>query len=118
METKCIEIRDHGTCIPALAIKMIGSNEIERGFFSRCGYPLNNPLHPGDWPAVVLMELNKQQATSDPYEWGGRTYPVAHNYIYENFDSIPEGSVVDVRVILGEAETPAEPEIMESTNAA
>jgi len=104
MLTKCIEIRDHGTCIPAMAFKMAADGEVEHRFFWRCGYPQ-------DGSAVILMELNHQKATSDPYEWGGRTYPVAHNYICEHFDEIPEGGVVDVRVILGEADAPAPAEI-------
>lgn len=89
METKCIEIRDEGTCIPAMAFKMAAGDPVEDRFFWRCGYPR-------DGSTVILMELNRQKATSDPYE---------------HFDEIPNGGVVDVRVILGENDTPATREI-------
>ena len=104
MYIKCIEIRDHATCIPAIAIKMEYSDLIEHKFLWRCGYPQ-------DGNGVVLMKLDDQKATSDPYEWGGRTMPAAHLYILENWDNIKSGDVVDSRVYLKETDQPAEAEI-------
>jgi hypothetical protein len=106
MITKCLEIRDEGTCIAAIAMKMAAANSIESRFFWRVGYPL-------DGHAVVLMNLSDQRATSDPYGWGGgaRTMPIAHNWIIDHFDELTEGQVVDVRVIQGWAEKPAQAEI-------
>ena len=105
MEIKCFEIRDEGTCIPAIGIKMASKNLIEQAFLQRCGYPI-------DGTAVVLMQLSDQKASSDPYEWGGRTMPVAHNYIIENFTNLTNGQVIDVRVILKETATPAVAEVL------
>ena len=104
MITKCIEVRDEGTCMPVLAIKMKAANLIEDRFLRRCGYPR-------DGRVVVLMHLSDQKASSNPWHFGGRTWPVAHEYIIEHFDELLEGAVVDVRVILSETDTPAAPEI-------
>ena len=104
MITKCIEVRDEGTCMPMLAIKMRPDSRVEAHFLWRCGYPR-------DGHGVVLMHLSNQKASSDPYEFGGRTWPAAHAYIIQHFDELMEGAVVDVRVILGEAHEPAAPEV-------
>lgn len=110
MITKCIEIRDEGTCIAALAIQMDPAGPIEEHFLWHCGYPR-------DSLGVVLMRLSDQQATSDPYGWrgDGRTMPAAHSWIIDQFDQLVAGQVVDVRVILGEADTPAPAEIYAPT---
>ncbi len=100
METKVLEIRDEGTHIPALAIKMLADNEVSEYYIHyRTGYSR-------DGSGVVLMMLSNQKASSDPYEWGGRTMPVAHNYIIEHFDTLSDGDVVDVSFILGETKEP------------
>lgn len=108
METKMVEIRDSGTTIAALAIKMTGANDIEKRFLSHCGYPLKDPKH----FSVILVKLSDCRSTNDPYEWGGgRTMPNAHIHIIKNWDSIIPGDVIDVEVILGERETPKSPEV-------
>ena len=106
MKTKCIEIRDWATCIPVLAIKMEAANPIEAAFlWRRCGYPQ-------DGSTVVLMKLDSQEASYDPYWWSdGRTMGNAHLWITAHWDEIKEGSVVDVRLILGEEQEPATPEV-------
>lgn len=110
MRTRLIEIRDEGTCIPAIAMQMWASNAVEAAFYRRCGYPQDRPY------SIILMELNYQRATSDPYEWGGRTNPVVHDWLIENFDTVCEGQVIDVRVLLKEHLTPVDPEIFRSTS--
>lgn len=109
MQTKMIEIRDDGTTIPAVAIRMAPANEIEDQFLWREGYPR-------DGSGVVLMRLADQKATSDPYEWpalssGTRTMCAAHLYVLEHWDRLADGSVVDARVWFGEATEPVGPEI-------
>ena len=104
MIIKAIEIRDEATCVPAIAIKMAPANGIQDRFLWRCGYPR-------DGHGVVLMRLADQKATSDAYEWGDRTQKAAHLYIEEHFNELSDGDVVDVRVVLGESDIPAAPEI-------
>ena len=110
MFMKCVEIRDHATCIPAIAFKMIAADAIEDSFLWCCGYPR-------DGSGVVLMKLHDQRAHSDPYDWvGNRTMRVAHLWIEQWWDRIESGDVVDVRVILGETAVPASPEIHRGVN--
>lgn len=109
MKTKMLEIRDHGTCIPAVAIKMESANEVEHKFLWRCGYPR-------DGSSITLLRLGDQRATNDPYEWPSitgdrRTMPAAHLYILEHWEELRDGSVVDVRVYTGEATEHCSPEI-------
>lgn len=100
MIVKAIEIRDSGTFIPALAIKMEADNEAQRYLLARVGFY--------DAQGVVLMRINDQKATADPYEWGNnpRTMIHAHQWVLENFDYIEDGDVIDVEFILGETKTP------------
>lgn len=98
MITKVIEIRDRATCIPAVAIRMQAANEGQGYLLRRCGFP-------PDGHGLVMMKLENQRATSDMYEWGGRTMQVAHRYIEEHFDALHDGDVIDVEFILGEVAT-------------
>ncbi len=102
MTIKMFEIRDHATCIPALAFRISGDDgPIAR----RAGF--------GDVGCVYLVMLATEKAAYDPYSdvWGNaRTMRHAHLYISEHFDDLQDGQVVDVRVILGEATEPAEAE--------
>ena len=105
MKTKMIEIRDDGTCIPALVIKMEAANAVEECYMWRTGYPR-------DGSSIVLMRLSDQETKVDPYEWGtSRTMPLAHNWLCDHFDDIEEEAVLDVRFISGVRDNPVEPEI-------
>lgn len=97
MITKILEIRDEGTFIPCLAIKMIPANQDQEYYLhDRCGYPQ-------DFTSIMVTNLNgERHASADPYFWVDRTWNVAHNYITENFDDLKDGDVVDVSFILGE----------------
>lgn len=100
MKLKILEIRDEGTHIPVLAIKMESTTPIEQYYLNyRCGFPK-------DGNAVVVMKLDDQKATSDMYDWGGRTMPVAHKYIEERFGELEDGDVIDVEFILHETSAP------------
>lgn len=109
MKAKALEIRDEATFIPALAVDMNPSveehlapkeTEGQRYLLHRCGYSCDGR------PNIILTRLSGDgQATNDPYAWGGRTWPVAHNYIIEHWDELRDGDVVDVSFILGETPT-------------
>lgn len=104
METKFLEIRDRGTCIPVMAQKLTATNFKERQILSRYGW--------GEGAGIVVTRLDAVEATNDPYQWGcSRTMRVAHEYIDNNYDVIHNYSVVDVRVILEEATELAQSEI-------
>jgi hypothetical protein len=129
MIAKALEIRDHGTFIPALAVDMnprppypkdgtmtedefrvsVEASTAQRYLLRRCGYACDGR------PNVIVTRLDGNgQATNDPYAWGGRTWPVAHKYIIENWENLRDGDVVDVSFILGETRTS---KVSEAANA-
>jgi hypothetical protein len=109
VETKLVEVRDIGTFIPALVIRMTAENESQGYLMGRAGF-LKPPLQ--FQPSVILMKLSDQEATADSYAWksGARTMPVAHEWLLDHFDDIEDGSVVDVEFILGETNEPKKSE--------
>ena len=119
MKVKALEIRDEATFIAALAVDMnpsVGEHwtpeelNAQRYLLRRCGYPCDGK------PNVILTRLNGSgEATNDPYEWGGRTWHVAHNYIIAHWAELRDGDVVDVQYILGETDKPKLSEQMEAT---
>lgn len=114
MQVKCLEIRDKGTFIAALAVDMnpgmIGGSDPDtwtnrRYLLRRCGYACDGE------PNIILARLDGGgQATNDPYEWGDRTWSVAHKHIIEHWAELKDGDVVCVEHILGER---AEPNVSE-----
>lgn len=101
METKILEIRDKGTMIAALCVNMNPANDVQRYYLRRYGYPCDGR------PNIMVTHANGgQKASNDPYEWGGRTWPYAHNYIIEHWDELKDGDVVCVETILGERQSP------------
>jgi hypothetical protein len=122
MIVKAIEIRDKGTFIPAMAIKMVplfvpelgahaaserDQSERERYLLYRAGYGFEDPC-------VVLCRMDanggSRNASYDPYGWGDRTFKVAHDYIIEHFDELESGAVVDVEFLLSETKEPKKSE--------
>ena len=94
MTTKLLEVRDAGTLVPVLAIQVSGAD----GYLMRhAGF--------GDEPMIWLINLVRQAAHWDPYDWpttSGRTMPIAHHYIGEHWRELQDHDVVDVEFILGE----------------
>lgn len=103
MKTKLVEIRDVATRIAAIAIKTQGDTAEEQQLFRMEGFGEHS---------VLLLRPEQQKMFCDPFMWDNRrTMTTAHRYIEEHFDELPDASVVDVEVILGESETPKISEI-------
>jgi len=97
MTTKLLEIRDRGTCVPAMAIQV---SSTDGPIMRRAGY--------GDCGSILLIMLVHPKVQYDPFAWDNRrTMGNAHHWIEQNWDDVKDGQVVDVRVILGETATPA-----------
>lgn len=108
MITKLFEIRDRATFIPAIAIKTEPAGEAERYLLGRAGYGTKVEHQAAH---VLLARLvGNTQMLSDLDDWGGRTMPIAHEYIKAHFDELETGAVVDVQYILGERDRPKESE--------
>lgn len=96
METKLLEIRDSGTFIPAMAIRV----SAEDGYLvRRAGF--GSPL-------VILIHLETMESEYAPHDWKGmaRTMPAAHQWLEKHWDEAAADSVIDVQFILGETELP------------
>ncbi len=127
MNTKLLEIRDKGTFIPVLAVDMnsepdpmveeLARDEADLGpslqdhaartyLLRRCGYPCDGRPNIG----ITHLSADGKPFWNDPYGWGGRTYPVAHNFIIEHWAELRDGDVVDVQFILGETAAPKKSE--------
>jgi len=101
MKTKVLEIRDRGTFIPALAVRLSrdGAGDIAVNYLARrSGY--------GDEGCVLLTHLGGgKMAQCDPYAWNDRTWHVAHLFITDNWEGLKNGDVIDVEYILAETKT-------------
>jgi hypothetical protein len=105
MKVKLLELRDDGTFIPLLCVDMnpdVYMHQAQRYLLRRCGYPCDGRPN----IAITHLAADGHKCSNDPYHWGGRTYPVAHNFIIEHWDELKDGDVVDVEYILGESPAP------------
>lgn len=114
METKLFEIRDEGTHIPALAVRLNSETEEEQYVLRRAGFGPSAAEH-GTF--VVLMSLNEiHRCEYSPCGWTGpRTMPQAHLFIVENWHKMKSGDVVDVQFVLGETTEPKKSERFNQT---
>ena len=101
MTAKMFEIRDDGTCIPILAVRLDPTNESDRWLLSRAGFG-SSAKDQSRYIQLCQVHGGEGRTACDPYDWPGRTYGVAHKYIIENFETLASGDVVDVEFILGE----------------
>lgn len=105
IETKLFEIRDRGTFIPALAVKIANANIFpplnkENFLLSRAGYV-------GEYILLTMLE-HTTRCFGYSEHWGHtvRTMRIAHQYIEQHFDTLDSGAVIDVEYILGETASP------------
>ncbi len=103
MIVKTLEIRDTGTFIPALAIQLDPRDGKDLFLLARAGFGAS-PEQQREY--VVLIHLQRMQVQYDPHSWPNRTMVVAHMHISEEFEKLPNGAVVDVEFITGDATTP------------
>lgn len=95
MQTKLLEVRDHTTRIPVLAMAIGPDSEAAAALLRRCGLT--------DSKGVVILNLKDQTAQKDFCGWkNSPTMATAHAYIDGRFDKLSDGDVVDVEYILGD----------------
>lgn len=113
MIAKTIEIRDDGTFISALAVKLEPSCEADRYLLARSGYG-TTPERQSEYVLLMRLDGGFGAYNCDPHCWGGvaRTMPVAHEWLLKHFDEIESGAVVDVEYILGVRSEPKTSEAM------
>jgi hypothetical protein len=103
MTCKTIEVRDAGTFIPALAIRLDPADERDRWLLARAGFGTDAASQS---TYVLLINLVKN-APYDAFGHGpARTLGVVHRHLNDHFDELGNGAVVDVEFLLGERATP------------
>lgn len=104
LENKLIEVRDAGTFIPTLAIKLVSDASPGAYLLRRAGY--------GGYGSetnhyVLFMRIGggHTEMNYDPYSWkhiNGRTMHEAHKILIERWADFESGDVLDVEFELGE----------------
>jgi hypothetical protein len=108
MDCKMIEVRDRGTFIPMLAVRLGSGDDQERWLLSQAGFGRTSQ----DQKQYVLLAnisggTGHYRATCDKVDWTtrDRTRFSVHAYIEKHWEEILPGAVVDVEFILGESLT-------------
>ena len=101
MITKLFEVRDSGTLIPVMAVRLKSNSEAESWLLTRSGYG-GSPHDQGRYVLVCTIDGGDGVLHSDKYQWRSRAMSVAHGYISAHFDDLKSGDVIDVQYILGE----------------
>jgi len=101
-EIKLFEVRDRGTFVPAMAIRV---NDDDDPLLGRAGFGLH--------PLVILIPMSRFPTTAnyDARAWGDRTFATAHDYIERTWNTLIDGDVIDVEYILGETAKPKTSEV-------
>jgi hypothetical protein len=102
---KVFEVRDVGTFIPAIAIKLAVSSDAERYLLKCSGYEVNDE---GVVPHLVLFgKLNgKSKLCFDVYDQDSSTMQQAHPHVQDNWYSLASGEVIDVEFVRGDSKEP------------
>lgn len=106
MEVKLIEIRDKGTFIPAMAIRLYADEGTpDHWLLRRAGYDATQIENEFAEPYIILAKLDGLEAHYDPFDWPNRrTMGTVHRHLIELWDEIKSGDVIDVEFILGETQ--------------
>jgi hypothetical protein len=115
MQVRILEVRDEGTFISVVAVRMFPETgpdgrqyDRQKYLLRRVGYPCDDP----DRAQVLLARANGDgHAYSDPYQWvGSRTMQWAHVWILEHWAELRDGDVVDAEFAAGLREAPRQSE--------
>src|SRR5205823_13818038 len=93
-------IRDRGTFLPALVIRLDTDDARERYLLGRAGF------RPQPETYVLLQRLDEAPYDPHGHATSARTIPVVHQHLIERFDEVASGAVVDVELLLGECAAP------------
>ena len=94
IDSKTVEIFDKDLHITAIAVALQGDRYLTKA----SGYNR-------DWQ-ILLGPLGGGMFRNKPHAWDDRTMAVAHRWIIEHWDVMPDEEVIDVEYILGESGKP------------
>lgn len=97
MQLRAVRIKDDGTTIRALAIKLVpGSSAEYDDLITHTGFDAAGNT-------VLLFVTDREVGTTDPGRWASlgvypRTMPVAHLWLERNWPHLPDGEVPEIDV--------------------
>lgn len=106
MENKLIEVRDIGTTLSILFIRLSAESVSESFLLSRAGYG----RRPQEY--IIAIDLvHPLRVWLNPFETrmatqGARTFYLAHEEMTRNWENYRHGDVLDVQYVLGETTSP------------
>ena len=105
--TKFFEIRDRGTCLPVMAIRLDSEtcSDKERWLLSQAGFGKTQESH-REYIMLCDIASRKPHALYDPFNWKESFMVDVHLHLQDHFDDYQSGAVLDVSVIRGESDTP------------
>lgn len=114
MEVKTFEVRDAGSFIPCIAIRLNPATEKDRYLIGRAGYG----QHAKDQGEFIIFGRLRADSVFqyDALSWNDRTMKKAHEYVAENFSTmingavLESGAVIDVEFLLGITSEPKKSE--------
>ncbi len=118
MICKTFEVRDRGTFIPVLAVKLEPCCEADRYLLARSGYGRTAEAQ-SCYVLVSKIYGECCETATDPSCWSGgvrSTMTPAHEHIRKYFDTLESGAVVDVEFIAGLTPSPKQSEAVEDRN--
>ncbi|MFA5037373.1 MAG: hypothetical protein WC479_09390 [Candidatus Izemoplasmatales bacterium] len=104
-EIKCFELRDRGTFIPVMCVRIDMSkvDEPDRYLLSRGGWG-------SDQKITYMININDGRCQWDAFCWTLEPYLTAHQHIQDNWDSLKGGEVIDGEFLRGESPVAKESE--------
>ena len=121
IDVKLFELRDSATCIPIMGVCVKADtllrgfrDERERWLIRRGGWgPTQEGLYlmrvnPDEKVYAAALVGNSMLFRMSEYVSESRSYKVAFEHIAEHWHELESGDLIDVRVVLGEEELPAE----------
>jgi hypothetical protein len=94
MEAKLFEVRDVGTFIPVMAIKMFSTDEQELYLLKRSGYS-------GCDSQVLVSRLEDSELTLFPHQQSSSTMKLAHRHMINCWSELKSGDVIDIEFVMG-----------------
>lgn len=111
---KLFELRDEGTQIHAMAIKVVAQEHLtSEDFILRyAGWGFSQV-------GIYLTTLHEPKTQYNSSKWndGGRTMRATHDYIKKNWGRLKSGDVVDVEYISGDSREPKKASWIEEAGA-
>ena len=104
MESKTFEIRDKGTFLPVLAVRLNPNTEQDRYLLARAGFGSEGESQ-GRFIMLIRLTGGRHAADYDVHSWGDRTMQAAHRFIEKEWATLETGAVIDVEFVLGETRT-------------